>query len=262
MPRKVTKRSVGASSRNQIAKRATNGHGATSPSGRVSIRERTYAVLKEMILEGELRPSERLSEMPLAERLGVSRTPLREALMKLEEEGLIVGQRNVGYKVVDLDVTSVRNLLVVREALDVCAAREACSAANDDDLYRIQGILEEMRQLRRNKKTKPADAARDLELGLKIHEIIAASTRNEALIRLSGQIYQQLQLALWLEVLWVDWLEVGFSEHEAIAAAIIARDPVAAAKAARAHVRTSLKNMSQVAQILSRRRPGRSAEAS
>jgi DNA-binding GntR family transcriptional regulator len=254
------RRLAGLSPKGQAKNRSLKRRSESPSGGRATIRERTYAALKEMILNGELRPSERLSEIRLAERFGISRTPLREALMKLEEEGLIVGQRNIGYVVVDLDVTAVRNLLVVREALDVCAAQLACTAANDEDLAAVEDIIETMRQLRRSKKVKPSDAAKELELGLKIHEVIAASTRNEALIKVTGQIYQQLRLALWLEVLWVDWQEVGFSEHEAIAAAIIARDPVAAAKAARAHVRTSLKNMSQVEEILSRRRPGRSAE--
>jgi DNA-binding GntR family transcriptional regulator len=213
-----------------------------------------------MILTGRLRPSERLSESRLAERIGVSRTPLREALMKLEEEGLVIGQRNVGYTVVDLNVEAVCDLLIVREALDACAAELACKTATEKDLEQIREIVAQMGELHKSKKTKPADVARDLELGIKIHKVIAEATRNVALIKMTEQVYQQLQLALWLEVLWVDLEDTGLDEHRAIADAIFARDGVAAAKAARRHVRSSLQNMTKVQEVYRYRRMGSDAE--
>ncbi len=219
-----------------------------------SVREKTYADLKEMILTGQLRASEHLSESRLGERLGVSRTPLREALMKLEEEGLVVGRRNFGYTVVEVDVAAVCDLLVVREALDACAAELACVVATEDDFDRIRALVARMRALASTRKAKPSDAAADLELGLEIHEVIAQAARNEPLIRLCGQVYQKLRMALWLEVLWVDWQDVGLSEHEAIADAILARDPEAAGRAARTHVRSSLRNMATVRAIYEQRR--------
>ncbi|WP_131196636.1 GntR family transcriptional regulator [Lichenihabitans psoromatis] len=227
----------------------------------LSVRETTYLDLKEMILSGQLRSAEHLSESRLAARLGVSRTPLREALMKLEQEGLVVGRRNVGYTVLDLDVAAVCDLLAVREALDICAAELACVNATETDLQHIRALVEQMRVLHATKKSTPSDAARDLDLGLLIHEVIVVATRNEALITVTGQIYQKLRLALWLEVLWVDWEDVGLSEHEAIADAILARDAVAAAAAARAHVQSSLRNMAKVRDIYNHRRQRRGDRA-
>jgi DNA-binding GntR family transcriptional regulator len=228
---------------------------------RQSVRHETYDRLKDMILTGKLRPSERLSESRLAERIGVSRTPLREALMKLEEEGLVIGQRNIGYTVVDLNVESVCDLLVVREALDACAAELACKTATEDDLERIRDLIAQMVEIHKPKKTRPVDVARDLELGIKIHKVIAEATRNVALIKMTEQVYQQLQLALWLEVLWVDLEDTGLDEHRAIADAIYARDGVAAAKAARRHVRSSLQNMTKVQEVYRYRRMGFESEA-
>jgi DNA-binding GntR family transcriptional regulator len=216
---------------------------------RQSVRQDTYERLKGMILTGKLRPAERLSEHRLAERIGVSRTPLREALMKLEEEGLVVGQRNVGYTVVDLNIEAVRDLLVVREALDVCAAELACKTATEEDFERIRELIAGMVELRKGKISRPVDVARDLELGIRIHKVIAEATRNLALIKTTEQIYQQLQLALWLEVLWGDIEDTGLDEHRAIAQAIFARDRAAAAKAARKHVQSSLKNMSKLQEV-------------
>jgi len=219
-----------------------------------SVRQKTYGELKALILSGRLRPSERLSESRLAERLGVSRTPLREALMKLEKEGLVVGQRNVGYTVVDVDLPTVRNLLVVRQALDVCAAELACVAATEEDFDRVRAIIAEMEELNGSTSGTSVDAARVLELGLRIHKVIAEITRNEALIRVTDQIYQQLQLALLLEVLWVDLHDSGLAEHQDIANALYARDPAAAGRAARLHVQHSLENMAKIQELFELRR--------
>ena len=220
---------------------------------RRSIRQTTYLQLKDLILSGRVRPTERLAESVLAKRFGVSRTPLREALMKLEEEGLVVGERNVGYSVADIDVGKVCDLLRVREALDVCAAELACSRASEEDLSKIAGIVDQMALIRSGDGLAPSDQARNLELGLYIHKVIAEASRNEALVRISDQIYQQLQLALWLEVLWIDLGDSDLAEHRAIADAVCARDPEAAAAAARAHVRSSLVNMTKLAEVMKHR---------
>ncbi|MEO8060100.1 MAG: GntR family transcriptional regulator [Burkholderiales bacterium] len=218
-----------------------------------SVRQKTYTELKQLILSGRLRPTERVGESRLAEQLGVSRTPLREALMKLEKEGLVVGERNVGYTVVDVDLDAVSDLLVVREVLDAKAAEIACRTATAADLQEVLDIVAQMERL--NAPGAPAvNAAHQLELGLLIHKVIARITRNEALIRVTDQIYEQLQLALLLELVWIDQENPGLAEHRAIAAALFARDPKAAARAARAHVQTGLKNMKKVQAILQRRR--------
>jgi len=222
-----------------------------------SARQRTYDELKNLILTGRLRPAERLAESRLAEQLGVSRTPLREALMKLEKEGLVVGQRNVGYSVADVNLDSVGDMLAVRGALDVLAIETACVTATEEDFQRVRDIVTEMDALKTPAVNSPADAARYLELGLLIHKVIVQMTRNEALIAMTNQIYEKLQLALLLEVLWTDIDDSGLEEHKAIAQALFARDPVAAAQAARMHVQSSLKNMTKVREVLKYRREAR-----
>ena len=93
-----------------------------------------------------------------------------------------------------------------------------------------------------------------VDLGLHIHKVIAEAAGNAPLLQLTSQIYQQLQLALWLEVLWVDFGGTDLAEHKAIAEAIVARDPAAAAAAARAHVRSSIRNMTKVQEMVEHRR--------
>ncbi|MDE1568637.1 GntR family transcriptional regulator [Aquabacter sp. P-9] len=226
---------------------------ADGTNKRHSLREQAYAELKDLVLTGRLRPGERLSETRLAERLGVSRTPLREALMKLEEEGLVVGRRNLGYVVADFDIKTACDLLHVRAALDACAAELACAVATEEDLDAIRAIIDEMISFADKKRSNTANVAHNLDLGLKIHKVIAAATRNDALIRLTEQVYQQLQMALWLEVLFEDAERSGLEQHIAIADAIIARDPEAASKAARAHVMARLDSMTRVREIFQQR---------
>ncbi|NKF32657.1 FCD domain-containing protein, partial [Pseudomonas sp. BGM005] len=103
-----------------------------------------------------------------------------------------------GYTVTDLDVTKFCNLLVVREALDVCAAQLACEIASEEDLDRLRDVIAQMVELKDTTNKTPSDAARNLDLGLYIHRVIVESTRNEALVRVTDQVYQQLRLALWL----------------------------------------------------------------
>lgn len=219
-----------------------------------SVRQKTYADLKKLILSGKLRPAERVAESRLADLLGVSRTPLREALMKLEKEGLVVGQRNVGYRVADVDIDSICDLLVVRETIDAKAAELACERATDTDLEQIRQIVREMEALQQSNGAGPVDAARELELGLQIHKDIARSTRNSALIRIADQLYEQLQLALSLEVLWIDLGDMGLQEHQAIANALCARDAKAASAAASKHVQSSLRSMTRIREILKHRK--------
>ena len=232
--------------------RALNRKAVETPS----VRQKTYLELKDLILTGQLRPAERISESRLAERIGVSRTPLREALMKLEKEGLVVGQRNVGYSVADFDLQTICDLLVVREALDAKAAEIACETATDDDLDRIRAIIAEMEALAAAASTEPVEAVKQLELGLLIHRVIAEATRNAALIRFIDQIYEQLQVALLLEIVWVELSDLAITEHTAIAEAIYARDPVRAAAAARAHIQSSLENLRKIQKVYALRRAG------
>lgn len=232
----------------------------TKPDAAHSLRQKTYLGLKDLILTGRLRPSERISESRLAEMLGVSRTPLREALMKLEKEGLVVAQRNVGYSVVDIGIKTICDLLIVREVLDARAAELACEEASEADLDQVRQIIAEMEALAQTEAIEPGEAARQLDLGLRIHHVIAEMTRNDALIRLTSQIYQQLQMALLLEVMWMDLGDLGLVEHKAIAEALYARDAKSAAAAARAHVRSTLANMQKLRSVFELRNGKQNAE--
>jgi DNA-binding GntR family transcriptional regulator len=213
------------------------------------LREKAYRTLKQGILHGQLRRGERLSEARLMREFDIGRTPLREALNRLEREGLVVSQPNSGYSVANLDIDAVCDLLVVREGLDALAAEIAVETATEDDMRRLAAVMAEIEALDRVHERTPEVYAQELELGLKVHEVILDMTRNPALREITQRVYDQLRLALWVEVRWIDQWKMAVEEHRAIVTAVMARDAPAAVAAARAHIRSSRQNMQIIRQI-------------
>lgn len=224
-------------------------------AGGGALRRHAYEALKGMILSGTFHPGERLSEVRLSQRIGVSRTPLREALMLLEAEGLVIGRQNSGYSVVHFDPEAIRNLLVAREGLDAYVAEIACRSASDEDLARLKAVMAEIEDIDRldDESRQPA---RELELGLEVHEVIVAATRNPVLQDMTRRLYEQLRVALWLEVLWIDSWDDSVAQHRAIIDAVVARDVPRAVAAAREHIRDSLCNMARIERFYDERRQG------
>jgi DNA-binding GntR family transcriptional regulator len=223
-------------------------------AGGGALRRHAYEALKGMILSAAFHPGERLSEVRLSQLIGVSRTPLREALMLLEAEGLVIGRQNSGYSVVHLEPEAMRNLLVAREGLDAYIAEVACRTATEEDLERLRAVMAEIEADDRRQDSASPDTARQLELGLKVHEVIVAATRNPALQEMTRRLYEQLRVALWLEVFWLDSWADAVEQHRSIVEAVLARDVPRAVEAAREHVRDSLRNMARIERLYEERR--------
>jgi DNA-binding GntR family transcriptional regulator len=223
-------------------------------AGGGALRRHAYDALKGMILSSAFHPGERLSEVRLSQLIGVSRTPLREALMLLEAEGLVIGRQNSGYSVVHFEPEAIRNLLVAREGLDAYVAEVACRTATDGDLERLKAVMAEIEETDRRQDNARREPARELELGLKVHEVIVSATRNPALQDMTRRLYEQLRVALWLEVLWVDSWDDAVEQHREIIEAVLARDVPRAVEAAREHIRDSLRNMARVERLYEERR--------
>ncbi|HMA14596.1 MAG: GntR family transcriptional regulator [Bacteroidota bacterium] len=225
-----------------------------SHAGGGALRRHAYEALKGMILSAAFHPGERLSEVRLSQRIGVSRTPLREALMLLEAEGLVIGRQNSGYCVVHFEPEAIRNLLVAREGLDAYVAEVACRTAGDDDLARLKTVMAEIEEIDRRQDSESRQPARELELGLKVHEVIVAATRNPVLQDMTRRLYEQLRVALWLEVLWIDSWDDAVEQHREIIEAVVTRDVPRAVEAAREHIRDSLRNMARIERLYEERR--------
>ena len=98
------------------------------------LRDVVFNTLRQAILKGELKPGERLMEIALAERLGVSRTPIREAMRKLEQEGLVVMIPRRGAQVANITEKDLNDVLEVRIALENVAIEKACARMTEEEM--------------------------------------------------------------------------------------------------------------------------------
>lgn len=211
-----------------------------------TLRQDVYKALKAMILNGEVRPGDRLAERKLTKRLAVSRTPLREALNRLERDGLVTSEPRRGYYVLELDAKAIEDMLVLRENLDALAAQLAAEFMEPGQRDALRDVMKQIDSFE-NYPGKPIEEIiREIRIGLRVHEIIAQSTGNQLLIDCLIRIYERLSLLIWIEVLYLDDWELTREEHRKIVDAVITRNANAAAEMAREHVRRSRKNILRV----------------
>ena len=123
-----------------------------SPKSAVPIRERAYEHLKAAILDGRFSPAERLTEEHLAEGLGVSRTPVREALHKLESEGLIKPLETRGFIVYPDSKEEVEELFEIRSILEGYALKIISEKISEGDLERLNGFIEKAEDALKRKR--------------------------------------------------------------------------------------------------------------
>src|SRR5262249_61624984 len=123
-----------------------------------------YDALRTMILSGEVRPGERLSERDLARRVRVSRTPLREALGRLERDGLAVSKPGLGYFATDFDPALVEELYEFREILEVQATRLAARRIGDAGISDLRGIMQALARFERKKKLSVDELREEVNL--------------------------------------------------------------------------------------------------
>jgi DNA-binding GntR family transcriptional regulator len=194
------------------------------------------AALREMIVCGELAPGSRLKEVELGAALSVSRTPLREAIKVLASEGLVVLLPNRSALVADLDLAGCEALYEVVIVLEELAARLACSRISDEEVARITTLHEAM--IRHHEK---GELAAYFELNQQIHGGIVQASENPVLIDTWSRLNHQVRRAKFLPnvVGRARWPE-AVREHEAMLAALKARDGERLASLVRPHFANGL----------------------
>ncbi|WP_019585062.1 GntR family transcriptional regulator [Deinococcus apachensis] len=195
------------------------------------VRDGVYGHLRRAVLEGEIAPGERLAEVELGERLGVSRTPIREAIMRLTQEGLLVGEANKGVRVRTVSAAEARDTYVVREELDGLAAALAARAHAREDAEALRGALEAL-----NAATGE-DYRQQTRLDLAFHGAVTLAAHNAALAELARGLEQRVALIKHQTRTYNAHPDTA-AQHAAILKAILARDADAAREAARTHVHT------------------------
>ncbi|WP_330250552.1 GntR family transcriptional regulator [Nocardia sp. NBC_00565] len=188
--------------------------------------------VRQMVLTGELEPSTPLSVPALATRLGVSRSPVREAVQQLIYEGLAVNVPHAGARVAAIDDDQVRDVLAVRAVLDGLAAAEAAAKLTEADLAKLATLLAEQEENLRG----AADTARDTELDLEFHTFIRDRAGNRPLADELARL--EAQTHLYRGDLWRSELNrrVALREHRRIVEALESGHAQDARAAAEAHV--------------------------
>ena len=155
------------------------------------LRDVVFNTLRKAILRGELKPGERLMEIQLANKLGVSRTPIREAIRKLELEGLVLMIPRKGAEVAQITEKNMQDVLEVRKALEELSVQLACERITPEQVEEMKMAAEDFRKV-----LKSGDVTKIAEADVKFHDIIFAATNNQRLITLLNnlreQMYQQL----------------------------------------------------------------------
>ena len=151
------------------------------------LRDVVFNTLRQAILTGELKPGERLMEIQLANKLGVSRTPIREAIRKLELEGLVLMIPRKGAEVAQITEKNMQDVLEVRKALEELSVQLACERITPEQVEEMKMAAEDFRKV-----LKSGDVTKIAEADVKFHDIIFAATNNQRLITLLNNLREQM----------------------------------------------------------------------
>jgi DNA-binding GntR family transcriptional regulator len=193
-----------------------------------------YDLLLSAIEAGELPPGSRLREVELANRFGISRTPVREALKKLEAQGLVMHEPHHGAIVAQLDYSAITELYAMREVLEGTAARLAAIHSTDVEIEVLKDLARQDRLVMHD----PQLLARN---NRKFHAQIHQSARNRYLLGMFQNMRTSLSILAGTTLAAPGRSHNALEEHEALISAIEGRDPEAADKAACEHIRRAFR---------------------
>jgi DNA-binding GntR family transcriptional regulator len=189
----------------------------------LTVKEQVYRTLREQLANGRRAPKERVVETQLTKQLGVSRTPVREALTRLASEGFLVAT-HYGYRVPDFSAEDILNLSEIRLLLEPAAARQAAESATKDDRDRMRQMIAEERA---------AHAAGDVNAFLSAHHRFRAAwlgcARNTLLVEALARTLHSISLIRWRTMADVELRAFIIASHDRFLATLGGRNPDQAA---------------------------------
>lgn len=197
--------------------------------------------LRDLILLEKLAPGTPVPERDLAEGLGISRTPLKEALRILENEGLVEYGPTRRPRVANPSIEELSQYISVLGALEALAGETACKLATDEEVEAIGGMNSRLMNL--------PETATDLEffrLDMEFHRAIVSAARNSPLGQTHGQYNARLWRARFMSSRQIDRRANTLAEHCAVVEALEARDSRRTANALRNHLKSTIRNISRV----------------
>jgi DNA-binding GntR family transcriptional regulator len=207
---------------------------------RRSLAEFAYTTMREILREGRLKPGEHLPETDIADWLGISRTPVREAVRRLISEGLLANGPWNGAIVAEPDFQQLVELYAVRESLEGTAAALAAQHASTAEIKHLSGILE-------REKAAKRDPRRLVEINFDFHHRLYCAAHNRYLLQSLNLVVDTLGLLRHSTFVLSGSAKAAHDQHKRIIAAIEKRSPEEAEAAARQHVREALELRLQLA---------------
>ena len=195
------------------------------------LRDVVFKTLRKGILTGELKPGERLMEIHLANRLGVSRTPIREAIRKLEREGLVTMVPRRGAEVANITEKNLKDVLEVRQALESLAIELACERITEENKEELRQKLDQVETAVRTGDTG-AIASADVAF----HDAIVEFSGNMRLIQLVGNLGEQMYRYRFEYIKDVSKHSQIMSEHRIMFDSIMENDRAKAARIVKVHI--------------------------
>ncbi|QUL54058.1 GntR family transcriptional regulator [Paenibacillus tritici] len=198
-------------------------------------KDNTYYALKQKIIDSELEPDQAVNEENLAALLGVSRTPLREAIQRLENEDFLVRQPNGRLRVAPLTITEVEEIFQIRSMLEGHMARSAARNATARDIQRLTLILEQLKH-----SFQMGDKQDVVSYGFEFHDYLSEISTLKTFEKVLNQLRDRSLRYCRYVSLHGDWNTQADEEHLAILQRIVARDEDGAEQAMREHILSSL----------------------
>ena len=198
------------------------------------LRELVAETLRTAIQNGTLQPGERLMELQLADELGVSRTPIREAVRELEAEGFVVMIPRRGTYVADISLKDISQVFEIRTALEELAAGLAAERITEEELEELERLLVEIGDYIEN-----GEIDRIIETDIKFHQILYTASRNSRLSEIINNLREMLTRFRSVSLHYPGRLQDTWQEHRDLVEAIAEHNATRARKIAVRHMENS-----------------------
>lgn len=211
-----------------------------------NLRDQTYDIIKNMIILREIEPGKKINEEHIAKEIQVSRTPIREALCRLENEGIVKIIPRRGAFVSDLTETNVREILLIREVLEGLVVRLAVENMDEETLEKLRKALEKVSTL----PEKDRDLINYTRSEVDFHAILLSASNNQMLKNMMEIVNAHLQIIRLRTVVIPERAQKTVKEHQQIFKAIENGDATSAEELMRKHVQSvrevALKNIEAI----------------
>ena len=203
-----------------------------------NLKERVYNSIKASILDFRLLPGVKLSDKQIAQEMGISRTPVREALVRLSEQGLVETHPNRGVTVKSFTVSEIDNLYTLREALEVLAVRQAIPKLDSERIEALRKPTDRFLSL-----LKSNNLIRLIDSDEAFHDLISTYSENRPLINFLRSLHDQIRIARRYDHLYGDNPQMTHEEHLQILELMARKETSKAMRAMSAHIVRAKKNI-------------------